>query len=82
MESSIPPLRFLHDENTLNLAKLAHFRRLTTAELKTPLIPGQVGSLKARSDGTILDGHHRIKVLIERNDDVNRLPRQIMEKEQ
>jgi hypothetical protein len=42
---------------------------------------GQQGSLKARPDGTIVDGHHRIKVLRDRGVDVDALPREIIPKD-
>jgi hypothetical protein len=32
--------------------------------------------LKTRSDGTILDGHHRIAILPERGEDIHQLPRE------
>jgi len=75
-----PNLRFLHAESTLNGLKLEQFRRLSTIELKLSLVPGQPGSLKVREDGTVLDGHHRIKVLAERGEDIQRLPREIIER--
>ena len=78
--SPVPNLKFLHTEGTLNRAKLEGFRRLSTAELKSSLVPGQQGSLKAGPDGTVLDGHHRISVLAERGENIRRLPREIMEK--
>jgi hypothetical protein len=82
MESPEPPrLKFLHSESTLNRFKLDLFRRLTTGELKFSLAPGQLGSLKAREDGTALDGHHRLFILAERGEDIDQLPREIMEKE-
>jgi len=39
---------------------------LSTGELKASLPPGRQGSLKFRSDGTVLDGHHRLTVFAER----------------
>ncbi|HYR77010.1 MAG TPA: hypothetical protein VEM96_14315 [Pyrinomonadaceae bacterium] len=41
---------------------------------------GQSCSLKARPDGTLIEGHHRIKVLRERGIDVDSLPREIVPK--
>jgi hypothetical protein len=61
--------------------KLDVFRRLPTVELIFSLAPGQHGSLKVRRDGTVLDGHHRLSVLSERGEDIDQLPREIMEKE-
>jgi len=46
----LPPLKFLHSENTLNRVKLELFRRLTTEELKSSLAPNQQGSLKVRME--------------------------------
>jgi hypothetical protein len=70
------PLRPLHPERLLSLPKLAAFRKLTTLELLESLVPGQIGSLKVRVDGTIMDGHHRVFVLREREIDVEVLPRE------
>jgi hypothetical protein len=77
----LPRLRFLHAENLLNAVKLAQFRRLSTEELNSSLLPGQPGSLKVRLEGTVLDGHHRLSILIERGEDIHSLPREIMEKQ-
>lgn len=77
---SDPPLKFLHSQSTLNGVKLNLFRRFSTRELELSLAPGQQGSLKVRKDGTVLDGHHRLCVLAERGQDIDRLPREIMEK--
>jgi hypothetical protein len=65
----------------LNSVKLAQFRRLSTEVIKASLQPGQSGSLKVRSDGTVLDGHHRLSILLERGEDIHSFPREIMEKE-
>lgn len=73
-----PPLQPLHSTTSLNRTKLNHYARLTTAELLHSLAPGQPGSLKARSDGTILDGHHRVEILRERGIDVDQLPREVL----
>ena len=75
-----PKLRFLHSESVLNRVKLEQFRSFSTEVLKCSLIPGQRDALKARPDGTILDGNHRIRVLLERGEDIHRLPREIMKK--
>jgi hypothetical protein len=61
--------------------KLDQFRRLSSDILKSSLLPGQRDSLKTRPDGTVLDGHHRITVLIERGEETDGLPREIIEKE-
>jgi hypothetical protein len=76
----VPPLQPLHHTTLLNRTKLNLYARLTTAELLHSLAPGQPGSLKVRSDGTILDGHHRVEILRERGVDVDRLPREVLAK--
>ena len=72
------PLRLLHSEATLSRVKLGQFRRLSTVELIESLEPGRLGALKARPDGTVLDGHHRIVVLRERGVTVDTLPREVV----
>jgi len=60
--------------------KLEYFRRISTEALVESLMPEKTGALKAKSDGTIMDGHHRIKILRERGVDVDSLPREIWER--
>lgn len=74
----LPPLKPLHPDPTLLSLKLELFRTLPSDALIDSLRPNQPGSLKVRNDGTIVDGHHRIKVLRERNVDVDRLPRELV----
>ena len=76
-----PPLRSLHAEADLSRVKLEQFRRLSTAELIESLALGRPGALKARPDGTLLDGHHRIVVLRERSVSVDTLPREVVPRE-
>lgn len=76
-----PPLRPLHLTTSLSQVKLSLYARLTTDELKYSLAPGQVGSLKTRTDGTIIDGHHRIEILRRRGINVDLLPREIVLRE-
>lgn len=71
------PLKPLHPESSLSRPKLAAFRRLPTEDLVDSLRPGEPGALKAKPDGTIMDGHHRAYVLRERGVDVDELPREI-----
>ena len=73
-----PPLRLLHSEDILSSVKLDQFRRLSTTELIESLGLGRPGALKARPDGTVLDGHHRIVVLRERGVSVDALPREVV----
>jgi hypothetical protein len=65
----------------MNVVKLEAFRRLPTDALKSALLPGQPGSLKVRPNGTVLDGHHRLSVLLERGENIDQLPREIIKKE-
>jgi len=76
-----PRLVPLHADESLVPSKLAAYQRLTTAELIESLRPGRDDSLKARPDGTMLDGHHRIRVLRGRGVDVDELPREVVEKD-
>ena len=76
-----PPLRLLHSEASLSKVKLDQFRRVSTTELIESLRPNAPGGLKARPDGTVLDGHHRIVVLRERGVDVDTLPREVLPQE-
>ena len=77
-----PPLKTLHPDSSLNPGKLATMDRLSNEALLSSLLPGLRDSLKTRRDGTILDGHHRVYLLRRRGVDVDRLPRDVVEKEQ
>lgn len=72
-----PALKFLHPESSLIELKLEYLRRISTEDLIESLKPEKTGALKTKVDGTIMDGHHRIKVLTERGVDVEKLPREI-----
>jgi ParB-like chromosome segregation protein Spo0J len=73
-----PPLKPLHPDESLSPAKLAKYDRLTTEELIGSLRPGQSESLRVRPDGTIIDGHHRVRLLNGRGVDVDHLPREVV----
>ena len=77
----MPPLKSLHPDSSLSPAKLEAFGKASTQELTESLKPGQEHSLKVRPDGTIIEGHHRIKILRDRGIDVDALPREVMVKE-
>jgi hypothetical protein len=79
MSGAKPKLKFLHPPTSMSQAKLKDIRGLTTDKIKASLNGGKDG-LKARPDGTLLDGHHRLTVLLERKVDINALPREIIEK--
>ena len=70
----------MHADSLLNSLKLEQFRKLSTEQLMDSLKAGRAGSLKTRPDGTLIEGHHRIKVLRERGVDVDSLPREIVPK--
>jgi len=76
----MPPLKPLHPDSSLSPAKLAQYAKASTQTLIDSLRPGQAGSLKARPDGTMVDGHHRIKILRDRGVDVDSLPREVISK--
>ena len=70
-----PPLRVLHDEKTLVKGTLDYFRKQTTEQIIRSLEPGAVEPLIVNARGTVMQGNHRISVLMERGVDVNSLPR-------
>jgi ParB-like chromosome segregation protein Spo0J len=74
----MPPLKPLHPDSSLSQAKLEMFGKMSTRDLIASLKPGLEGELKVRPDGTIVDGHHRIKILRERGVNVDALPRVII----
>ena len=76
-----PPLKPLHPDSSLSPAKLVQLARVPTEILQHSLLPGQEHSLKTRPDGTVLEGHHRIRILKSRGVDVDALPREIIVRE-
>ena len=77
----MPPLKSLHPDSSLSQAKLDHMAKIETAVLIDSLKPGQPNSLKTRPDGTLIEGHHRIKILRDRGIDVDALPREVIAKD-
>jgi len=77
----LPPLKPLHADSSLNSVKLEHFRKLSTDQILETLKVGQPCSLKARPDGTLVEGHHRLKILRERGIDIDSLAREIVVKD-
>ena len=73
-----PPLQSLHPEGSLSHAKLLQYSKLSTQDLIDSLQPGQPGALKVRPDGTVIDGHHRLKILYDRGIDIEALPREML----
>jgi hypothetical protein len=78
MDTGHQPLKPLHPDTSLSAAKLNRLRKVCSEALIASLRPGQPGALKSRPDGTILDGHHRVRVLMERGVDVQKLPREVV----
>jgi len=72
------PLKPLHPDESLSPAKLAKYDRRTTEELIDSRRPGQSESLRVRPDGTIINGHHRVRLLKRRGVDVDGLPREVV----
>jgi len=81
MSNPLPSLKPVHADSSLIKSKLDQYGKCSSQELMDSLKPGQLGSLKARADGTILDGHHRVKILRDRGVDVDSLPREIVAKD-
>ncbi len=75
-----PILKALHADSSLIPTKLTLFAKLSNQELIDSLRPGQHGALKVRPDGTMMDGHHRVKILRDRGVDVDALPREVLPK--
>ena len=76
------PLKPLHPDSSLSVAKLEAYRKIGAAGLIDSLKPGESGSLKVQPNGTIMDGHHRIYILRKRGIDVDALPRDIQSKKE
>ena len=64
----------------MSKAQLRLLEQLTTEQILGTLSIGKASCLKARPDGTILDGHHRIRILKARGVDVDRLPIEVVAK--
>jgi len=75
-----PPLKSLHPDSSLSRAKLGQYSKLAAQQLIASLQPGQPGSLKTRPDGTVIDGHHRLRILRERGVNIDELPREVLSK--
>lgn len=80
MKNEQPPLKPLHLDESLIAIKLEQFRKLSTEKLIESLEPEKIGALKTKPDGTIMDEHHRIKILRERGVVVDMLPREIWDR--
>jgi hypothetical protein len=72
-----PPLKPLHPDSSLSPSGLDYWGKRPTPEIIDSLKPGSPEPLIAKPDGTIINGHHRIKVLKDRGVDVDSLPREV-----
>lgn len=61
----------------MSKATLVGLRKLDTDAIVRSLRPGagNVEQLTVKVDGTVMQGNHRVQVLMERGYDVNKLPR-------
>jgi len=77
-----PPLQRIHTDETLASGagrfSLAYWRQRSTEEILESLRAGKVEALKVKSDGRILNGNVRVKVLEERNFDLMGLERELV----
>lgn len=67
------PLRRLHGDRALKQRTLEHFRAQSTDDIIRSLLAEGPEKLKIRSDGLVLQGNHRVKVLEERGDATSKL---------
>ena len=78
MEGQVP-LRRLHSDATLNTPdnkkSLDFWRAQSTRTIRRSLHPGMREGLLVKENGMIVNGNTRITVLMERNIDINSLPR-------
>ncbi len=78
--TALPPLQRIHSDAVYQSgsARLAleHWRKQSTSVIVDSLRPGQPESLRTKSDGRVMNGNTRIKVLEERGYDIHTLPRE------
>ncbi len=77
-----PPLQRIHSDQTLTSGSsrfsLDYWRRQSTDDIVRSLQPGNTEALRVKSDGCIMNGNTRIKVLEERGYNINGLPRELI----
>lgn len=75
-------LRLIHSnealENGIARFSLAYWRKKSDAEIIDSMKMGRIESLKIKSDGRILNGNVRCKILMERGFDINKLEREVV----
>lgn len=72
------PLKLIHSPATLSKTILDGLRKKSTQELIESLRPGLQEALRVKPDGRVMNGNHRLTVLMERGVDVNALPREVV----
>ena len=70
-----PPLRLLHTPEAFSRSALDFWRSQATDDIIRSLAPNAERPLLVKMDGTIVDGNTRIFILLERDYDVELLPR-------
>jgi len=77
---SRPPLRRIHSDETIESGEgrfsLKYWRRQATQDIVESLRRGTDEALKVKSDGRVVNGNVRIKILEERGFDANSLDRE------
>ena len=71
-------LKLIHSTETLSKTILEGLRKKSTQELIESLKPGLEEALRVKPDGRVMNGNHRITVLMERGVNVNALPREVV----
>lgn len=83
MNDKTPKLRRIHSDETLEKGiarfSLKFWRTKSNREIIKSLQVGKIESLKVKSDGRILNGNVRCKVLEERDFDINSLERELID---
>jgi len=76
----MPPLQLIHSDAVYasgpGKLSLAYWRTRPTQEIRDSLLPGQSEALRVKPDGRVMNGNTRLKVLIERGEDIDSLPRE------
>lgn len=72
-------LKLLHSEKngTIREGSINHWKKQSTDDIVASLKSGADEPLTVTPDGTVVQGNHRIKVLMDRGYDVDSLPREI-----
>jgi len=78
----MPPLVLIHADSMwlsgLPKRALDHWRKKSTAQIVASLAPGEPEALRCKTDGRVMNGNTRVKILAERLLDVNSLPREVV----